>query len=67
MWLVATVLANTAPGIKVRINIVSLKVFIIRNRDTDVKNKHTDTKVESGVGVNWETGIAIHRLLILCM
>lgn len=63
----ATALASTAPGIKVRINIVSLKVFTIRNRDTDVKNKHTDTKVESRVGVNWETGIAIHRRLILCM
>ena len=49
MWLVATALDSTAPGIKVRINMVSLKVFTIRNRDTDVKNKHTDTKVESGV------------------
>lgn len=67
MWLVATALDSTAPGIKVRINMVSLKVFTIRNRDTDVKNKHTDTKVESGVGVNLETGIAIHRLLTLCI
>ena len=38
-----------------------------RNRDTEVENKHMDTK---GVGrdvMNWEIGIDIYTLLILCI
>ena len=39
-----------------------------RNRDTDVENKHMDTKgVEKGVGKNWETGNDVFTLLILSM
>ena len=38
-----------------------------RNRDTDVENKHMDTKVgESGGGgggMNWEIGIDMHTLI----
>ena len=38
-------------------------------RDTDVQNKHMDTKGEVGgrVGMNWEIGINIYTLLILCI
>ena len=38
-----------------------------RNRDTDIENKHMDIKGEAGGGMNWETGIDIYRLLILCI
>ena len=39
-----------------------------RNRDIDVENKHMDTKgVKEGVGKNWEIGIDIFTLLILCI
>ena len=34
-----------------------------RNRDTDVENKHKDTKRGKGGGMNWETGIDIHTVL----
>ena len=37
-----------------------------RNRDTDVESKHIDTMVGGGV-VNWEIGIDIYTLLILCI
>ena len=41
-----------------------------RNRDTDVDNKHMDTKVESrggggGGGMNWETAIDIYMLICI--
>ena len=36
-----------------------------RNRDTDVENKHTDTKGEKGDGMNWEVGIDIYTLLCI--
>ena len=35
--------------------------------DTDIENKHMDTKGERGVGMNWEIGIDIYTLLILCI
>ena len=38
-----------------------------RNRDTDVENKRMDTKGEGGGGMNWEIGIDIYMLLILCI
>ena len=40
-----------------------------RNRDTDVENKRTDTKGRMGVEgrMNWEVGIDIYTLLILCI
>ena len=39
-----------------------------RNRDTDSENKHMDTKGEGGGGgMNWELGVNIHTLLILCI
>ena len=38
-----------------------------RNRDTDVENKHMEAKGESGGGMNWEIGINIYTLLILCI
>ena len=40
-----------------------------RNRDTDVENKRMDTKGENGGGggMNWEIGIDIYTLLILCI
>ena len=31
-----------------------------RNRDTDVENKHMDTKRNGGVGMNWEIKIDIY-------
>ena len=37
------------------------------NRDTDVENKHMDTKRGKGENrMNWEIGIDICTLLILC-
>ena len=36
-----------------------------RNRDTDVENKHMNTKGEKGDGMNWEIGIDIYTLLVL--
>ena len=40
-----------------------------RNRDTDVENKHVDTKVGSGGGVgggmNWEIGIDMYTLICI--
>ena len=39
-----------------------------RNRDTDVENRHMDTKEEKGEGgMNWEIGTDIYTLLILCI
>ena len=38
-----------------------------RNRYTDVENKRMDTKGERGGGMNWEIGIDIYTLLILCI
>lgn len=35
--------------------------------ETDIEIKHMDTKVERGVGMNWETGVDIYTLLILCV
>ena len=37
-----------------------------RNRDADVENKHMNTKRGRG-GVNWEIGIDLYKLLILCV
>ena len=31
-----------------------------RNRDTDVENKHMDTKEDGGDRMNWESGIYMH-------
>ena len=36
-----------------------------RNRDTDVENKHIDTKRESGGGMKWK--IEIDLLMHTCM
>ena len=33
-----------------------------RNRETDVENKHMDTKGERGDGMNWEIGIDIYTI-----
>ena len=38
-----------------------------RNRDTRVENKLMDTKGEAGGGMNWEIGVDIYKLLILCI
>ena len=39
-----------------------------RNRDTDIENKRMGTKGERGDGgMNWEVGINIYTLLILCI
>ena len=39
-----------------------------RNRDTDIENKHMDTKGErGGGGMNWEIGTDIYTVLILCI
>ena len=38
-----------------------------RNRDIDVQNKRMYTKGEGRVGMNWEIGIDIYALLILCI
>ena len=38
-----------------------------RNRDADVENKHTNTMGEMGSRMNWEIGIDIYTLLILCI
>ena len=35
--------------------------------DTDVQNKHMDTKGEMGAGINWEIEIDVYTLLILCI
>ena len=37
-----------------------------RNRDTGIENKHMDTK-RGRSWVNWEIGIGIYKLLILCV
>ena len=38
-----------------------------RNRDMDIENSYMDIKGEKGGGKNWEIGIDIHTLLILCL
>ena len=38
-----------------------------KNRDTEVQNKHLDTRGERETGVNWETEINIYTWLILCI
>ena len=38
-----------------------------RNRDTDIENKHMDTKGKTGHGINWEIGIDNCTLLMLCI
>ena len=39
-----------------------------RNRDTDIENKRMDIKGgKRGGGMNWEIGIDIDTLLILCV
>ena len=38
-----------------------------RNRDTALEGKHIDTKVGVGSGMNWETGMDIYTLLVLCI
>ena len=38
-----------------------------RNRDTDIENKCRDTKRGKGCGMNWEIGIDMYTLLILCV
>ena len=38
-----------------------------RNRDTGIENKHMDTKGARRVWMNWEIGIDIYTLLILCI
>ena len=36
-----------------------------RNRDTDIKDKRTDTRRGKGSGMNWETGPDIYTLLCI--
>ena len=36
-----------------------------RNRDTDIENKHMDTKERKRGGMNWEIGIDIYTLLYI--
>ena len=45
---------------------VQMNLFESTNRDRDLENKFTDTKGGGGGGwgMNWETGIDIHALLI---
>ena len=38
-----------------------------RNRDTDIENKHIDTKGEREDGMNWEVETDIYTPLILCI
>ena len=38
-----------------------------RNGDTDIENKHVGTKGRMGGEMNWENGIDIYTLLILCI
>ena len=38
-----------------------------RNRDADVVNKYMDTKGGKGDGMNWEIGVDIYTLRILCV
>ena len=35
--------------------------------ETDIEIKHMDTKGERGIGTNWEIGVDIDKLLILCV
>jgi hypothetical protein len=35
--------------------------------DTDIENKLLDTKGKGQCGRDWETGVDIHTLLILCI
>lgn len=35
--------------------------------NTAIENKHMDASGGGGSGMNWETGIDMHILLILCM
>ena len=39
---------------------VQMNVSAEQNRDTDVENKHMDTKEERGDRINWKDGIYIH-------
>ena len=38
-----------------------------RNIDTDIENKRMNTKGETGGGMNWDIGIDIYTLMILCI
>ena len=38
-----------------------------KNRDTEVQNKHLDTRGGRETGVNWETEINLYTWLILCI
>ena len=38
-----------------------------RNRDTGVENKHMYIKGKGRGGVNWEIGIGIYAVLVLCV
>ena len=38
-----------------------------RNRDTDAENKCMDSKRVREAGINWEVGIGIYTLLIVCI
>ena len=42
-------------------------IYKSRNRDIDVVNKHTGTSGEGWDGMNWDTGVDIYALLILCI
>ena len=46
---------------------VQMVLFKSINRHTDGENKAMDTKGEKQGGINWEIGIGIYTLLILCI
>ena len=44
---------------------VQMNVSAEQNRDTDVENKHMDTKAGKEGGINWKVGIDMYTLLCI--
>ena len=44
---------------------VQMNVSADQNRDTDVENKHMDTKEGKEGGINWKVGIDMYTLLCI--
>ena len=44
---------------------VQMNLSAEQNRDTDVGNKHMDTKVGKEGGINWTVGIDMYTLLCI--
>ena len=44
-----------------------LMILTAKQRDTDIENKTMDTRGNVGGGMNWEIGVDMYTVLILCI